>query len=720
MAKGDLNNKQLLAVEYGEGPLLVLAGAGSGKTRVLTHRIAHLLETGRAKPSEILSITFTNKAAKEMRARVSGLVGGVSRRMWVMTFHSACTRILRSEAERLGYTSRFTIYDDADSVRLIKRCMEELEIDPKRFSPKAVRTLISEAKAQLVDAKAYSDGVSGQFDQTAADIYEVYERQLHKMNAMDFDDLLMRAANLFETHAEVLERYQDAFRWILVDEYQDTNHAQYRLLKMLADKYRNLCVVGDDDQSIYRFRGADIRNILDFEKDFPDAEVIKLEQNYRSTQNILSAANAVVSNNLGRKEKSLWTSSGAGEPIHIVELEDEHSEAGFVVSEIGRLCEEQGTSLSEIAVFYRINAQSRVLEDALVRGGHAYQVIGGTKFYERAEIKDALAYLTLLANPDDQIAFRRIINSPKRGIGDTTVARLAGHANTVGTSMWDLVLKPDEIPGLGTAAVKALRGFSNSLEPLKDLVGKTTVPDLLERVLDVSGYIESLKLQRTIEAQGRAENLQELVGVAMEYQETEDSPSLEEFLQQVALHSDQDELDEAGGQITLMTLHNAKGLEFPVVFVIGCEEGIFPHSRSVDEGNIEEERRLCYVGMTRSKERLFMSYAKRRVLFGDHKYNLRSRFLDEVPFEFVEQEDEQGARAGTGWDPTAAASTDSNALLADHVAAETYRPGEDVYHEAFGEGVVIDSEPGGVLLVRFSEDGAERKLVADIAPLARR
>ncbi len=719
-----LNDQQRLAVEHGEGPLLVLAGAGSGKTRVLTHRIAHLLKRRRARPSEILAITFTNKAANEMRDRVSRLVGPVSRNMWVMTFHASCTRILRNEAERIRYTGRFTIYDDADSIRLIKRCMDELDIDQKRFAPRAIKTAISAAKTLLQDADTYSESADSFFVETTAKIYEIYERQMLEMNAMDFDDLLSKTVDLFAQNKDVLDRYQNAFRWLLVDEYQDTNHAQYMLLQQLAGKHRNLCVVGDDDQSIYRFRGADVRNILDFEQDFPDSKVIKLEQNYRSTQNILTSANAVVSNNSGRKEKSLWTDMGAGEQVRLVGLENEHAEAGFIVSEIERLREEHGIELPDIAIFYRINAQSRVLEDALVRYGTAYQVIGGTKFYERAEIKDALAYLSLLANPNDEIAFRRIVNSPKRGIGKTTVSRLASHANTVGETMWHLAKQPEKVPGLSKAATKALRKFADTLSPFSEMVGTEPVPDLLEKVLENSGYIDDLKSQRTIEAEGRIENLQEMIGVAIEYQETSDSPSLEEFLQQAALQSDQDEMSDSEGQITLMTLHNAKGLEFPVVFIIGCEEGVFPHSRSMDEGNLEEERRLCYVGMTRSRERLFLTHARRRSLFGDTTYNLPSRFLEEIPAELTDVTAEdvgQDFGGGATWQPGMSGDGESTTSVSSGSGpTAVFRAGEDVYHTSFGEGVVIDIEPGGVILVRFSDDGVERKIVPDIAPLARR
>jgi DNA helicase-2/ATP-dependent DNA helicase PcrA len=706
-----LNPPQREAVTHGTGPLLVLAGAGSGKTRVLTHRIAHLVATGAAKPSEILAITFTNKAAQEMRDRVELVVGRMVRVMWVMTFHSACARILRTEAERLGYTKRFSIYDDADSVRLVRRCLVELAVDPKRFAPRAIKSQISRAKNQLEDAAAYRERVSSFFEQTAADVYELYEKRIHEMNAVDFDDLLFRTVNLLELFPDVSERYRSTFRWILVDEYQDTNHAQYRLLQLLAGEERNVCVVGDDDQSIYGFRGADINNILDFERDFPGAHVVKLEQNYRSTQTILSAANAVVSNNAGRKPKELWSDRGAGDPVRVAELEDEHAEARYVASEIERLADE-GTARGEVAVFYRTNAQSRVLEDTLVRANVAYQVIGGTKFYERAEIKDALAYLTLLTNPADSVSFGRVVNTPKRGIGQTTVSRVLGHANTMGEPVMEIAAVPELVPGLGPAAVKALDRFASIVERLRDLTEHSTVGDLLESVLEETGFVESLEAERTIEAQGRVENLQELVGVAREFDANWEGdrglPGLAEFLQQLSLYSEQDGLREAESTVTLMTLHNAKGLEYPVVFMIGCEEGVFPHSRSIDEGNLEEERRLCYVGITRAEKHLFMTYARTRSLFGTRSYNMPSRFLDELPADLTEGD---GAGPVDSWD--AAHTPPMEAPL-------TFRVGDDVLHASFGEGVVIGTARGGIVVVRFADDGSERQLMADYAPLRRR
>jgi DNA helicase-2/ATP-dependent DNA helicase PcrA len=723
----DLNPPQREAVTHGEGPLLVLAGAGSEKTRVLTYRIAYLLATGQALPSEILAITFTNKAAGEMRERVERLVGGLSRVMWVMTFHSACARILRADASRLGYKRAFTIYDEVDSLRMVKRCMEELGVDPKRFPPRAVRAQISAAKSVLLDAEGYDEAQRSHFEQTVADVYRLYERRMLEANAMDFDDLLVRTVNLLELFEDARERYRGAFRWVLVDEYQDTNRAQYRLLQLLCEGRRNLCVVGDDDQSVYSFRNADIRNILEFERDFPDTTVVKLEQNYRSTQTILDAANAIVAHNRGRKEKRLFTEGDAGVPVTLVELDDEHAEARYAASEVERLASEEGIPRSDIAVFYRVNAQSRVLEDTLVRFEIPYQVIGGTKFYERAEIKDAIAYLSLLANPADAVSFARIVNSPRRGIGDTTQGRLLSHANTTGQDIWDVVSRPDRVPGLGQAALRAVSRFAEIMRSLRERVGagdgSAPVAELLEAVVAESGYLEALQAERTIEAEGRVENLEELVSVATEFDANRELegeselPPVEEFLAQISLYTDQDSLRADEELCTLMTLHNAKGLEYEAVFIIGCEEGVFPHMRSIEEGNLEEERRLCYVGVTRAKQRLYLSYARRRSLHGGRGYNLPSRFLGEIPEELV---DRQGATAPTGW-ATGARSALGMPLerRQPHASPVEFQVGNDVVHATFGEGVVTAVEPDGVIVVRFAADATERKLMSDYAPLRR-
>jgi DNA helicase II / ATP-dependent DNA helicase PcrA len=715
-----LNEPQRDAVTHGEGPLLILAGAGSGKTRVLTHRIAYLLRTGQARADEILAITFTNKAAQEMRERVELLVGRATRAMWVMTFHSACARMLRADAHRLGYTRQFTIYDAADSRRLIKKCLDDLDIDAKRFTPRAMQSQISDAKNKLRSADDYRQMVGSFFEQTVADVYEHYEREIHRMNAMDFDDLLFRAVNLLELFQEVRDRYTNAFRWILVDEYQDTNHAQYRWLQLLASEHRNLSVVGDDAQSVYGFRGADIRNILDFTEDYPDAHEVKLEQNYRSTQTILSAANAVISNNRSQVSKNLWTDLGEGDPVRVRELSDEHAEARFVAAEIQRMVDE-GVSRSELAVFYRTNAQSRVLEDMLVRAGIGYQVIGGTKFYDRAEIKDAVAYLTFMVNPQDQGAFTRIANSPKRGLGQTSLSRVLSHADSIDVPVWEAAEQPEAVPGLGTAAQKALNRFMSTMERLRERAeSNAPVGDLVQELLSETGYIDALQAERTIEAQGRIENLEELVQVAREYDATAAEGSLTQFLEQISLLADADNLRDDEGLVTLMTIHNAKGLEFPIVFIIGMEDGVFPHSRAMDEGDVEEERRLAYVGITRAMRDLTLTWARRRNAFGANSFGVRSRFIDEIPAELTDQPARAAAGLPTGriasWSGAAAASREAGG----DTAGDVFRTGDDVVHAQLGEGVVLGTEPGGIVVVRFAEDGRERKLMADYAPIKRR
>jgi ATP-dependent DNA helicase UvrD/PcrA len=717
-----LNEPQREAVRHGGGPLLVVAGAGSGKTRVLTHRIAYLLATGAAQPGEILSITFTNRAATEMRERVEALVGGSARAMWLATFHSACARMLRTDAERLGYARGYTIYDESDSLRMLKRCASELGVDPKRYPPQAIRARISGAKNQLVDAAAFAEAQSGPFDEVVAAVYELYEKRMLEANAMDFDDLLVCTVRVMERFDDVRERWSGTFRHVLVDEYQDTNHAQYRLLQLLAGEHGDLMVVGDEDQSIYSFRHADIRNILDFERDFPEAEVVKLEQNYRSTQTILSAANAVVERNRERRPKRLWTDIEGGEPVRLSELTDEHEEARWVAGEIERLSSEEDVRREDVAVFYRTNAMSRVLEDTLVRFELPYQVIGGTKFYERAEIKDAMAYLSLIANPADQVSFGRVVNSPRRGIGKTSQGRLASHANTTGSTIWDVAGEAEKVPGLGAAAIKAVSRFHETMEGLRARAESASVAELLEATLNETGYVEALEAERTIEAEGRIENLEELVGVAAEFDTNRqfegavDVPALEEFLQQISLYSEQDGIKDEPA-ITLMTLHNAKGLEYDTVFIVGCEDGAFPHMRALEEGNEEEERRLCYVGMTRARRRLYMTWARQRRLFGRTEHNFPTRFAGELPDDLTERH-VTGAQGGIGWDASSVQAEPSQSL--DPGPALELRTGDDVVHASFGDGVVTAVEPGGVVVVRFSGDASERKLMADYAPIKKR
>jgi DNA helicase-2/ATP-dependent DNA helicase PcrA len=703
----DLNPAQREAVLATEGPLLVIAGAGSGKTRVLTYRVAHLIHAVGAKPNEILAITFTNKAAGEMKERLEHLLERASRGLWVLTFHAACGRILRREAQRLGYRSNFTIYDQADQIRLVKQCLEELERDPKRFTPRGIHNQISHAKNQLVSPAEYTERVQSFYDQTVADVYQLYQRRLFASNAVDFDDLLMLTVDVLERFPEALEKWQNAFRYILVDEYQDTNHAQYRLLQLLALPGLNVCAVGDPDQSIYAFRGADISNILDFERDFPGTRTIALEQNYRSTNHILDAANNVITNNRERKPKELWSDLGDGEPVHVIEVEDEHAEARFVAAGIAALVEE-GYSGDEIAVFYRTNAQSRVLEDVLVRQGVSYQVIGGPRFYERAEIKDAIAYLQAIDNPYDAVSLTRIANRPRRGIGDSSLARLQTWADAHGRSLWE-AMEFAEDAGVGAAPQKAVASFRDLMQSLQAGALELPVAELVERTLERSGYTEALEAERTIEAQGRLENLQELVGVAREYQENADEPSLSHFLQEISLYSDQDAIREQESLVTLMTLHNAKGLEFRVVYLIGMEEGIFPHARSIEEQGIEEERRLCYVGMTRARDELTLTHASSRSLWGARGYNLPSRFLDELPGS-VERERLR---------PTSWSSYGAHAQgVAPREEVPSLSTGDSVRHGTLGEGVVTQIEAGGVVTVRFA-DGSERRLMLDYAPLER-
>ena len=711
-----LNPSQLEAVTHTEGPLLILAGAGSGKTRVLTHRISYLLDEGLATPDEILAITFTNKAAGEMKDRVALLVGPDSKRMWVSTFHAFCARILRVHAEKLGYKREFTIYDGADQVRLTRRCIVELGKDPKRFNPRSFHAQISSAKNQLMDPHDYLRATEGFMAENVAEVYELYQKRLYENNAMDFDDLLMQTVALLEVFPDVRERYQSRFRYIHVDEYQDTNHAQYRLVNILAAAHRNLCVVGDDDQSVYSWRGADIRNILDFERDYPEAKVVKLEQNYRSTQTILNAANAVVANNASRKHKALWTAGDEGERIRLFTAADDYAEARYVVAEILRL-KEAGASLRDVAVFYRTNAQSRTLEDVLVREGVPYQIVGGVRFYERAEVKDAMAYLAVIVNPADSASLERIINVPKRGLGAASVGRLLEHAQREGISLYDALAETEEA-GLSPAARKACANVRALFEGWRVAAREVPPSEMVEAVLDDSGYRKELEAEGTIEAESRLENLGELVNAAAEYERVEPEPTLDGFLQQQALYSEADQLS-GDGRATLMTLHNAKGLEYDHVFVVGMEEGTFPHARSLDEQNLEEERRLFYVGITRARKTLTLSYARVRSTYGEREYQMPSRFLTEIPEEFKAGSvpGVSGARGRGGWGGALGGAAGGKITDRGQRAGQpTYKAGERVRHAKFGVGDVVEAEPGR-LVVRF---GAEEKvLVPEIAPLSR-
>ncbi|RJQ33294.1 MAG: DNA helicase PcrA [Actinobacteria bacterium] len=690
----DLNPVQKKAVKISDGPLLILAGAGSGKTRVLTYRIAYLLQKG-VSPHNILAITFTNKAAKEMKQRVKKLAGKAAKDIWISTFHSTCARILRKEINRLGYRKSFTIYDDDDKKSLLTACLKELDLDPKQNPARKIGETISNAKNELIDSDTFLKSAETYYEETVAGVYRLYQEKLYLNNAVDFDDLIMLTVNLFELDKGLLDGYQHKFSYILVDEYQDTNHAQYRLVNLLAFGHRNLCVVGDEDQSIYKWRGADIRNILDFEKDYKETKLIKLEQNYRSTQNILSAANLVISNNSQRKEKNLWTDNHQGEQIFLYQAGDEHEEAAFVATEVDRLAKE-GVSSNQMAVFYRVNAQSRVLEEVFLRYGLPYKIVGGVKFYERAEIKDILAYLRVLVNPDDTISLKRIINKPARGIGKTTVEAIEKHALSQKINFHQALLQVAEIKSIAPGTKKKISDFLELIEELKN-IKCANLADKVERIALKTGYIGSLKEEKTLEAEGRLDNIKEFVSVVQEFCSRNPKGELTDFLEEISLITDIDNFDEKEKAVTFMTLHNAKGLEFPVVFMTGMEEGLFPHFRCLgDSHELEEERRLCYVGMTRAMQKLYLSHAFSRRQFGSTNYNIRSRFLSEVPEELLFPLEKKEA-------PT-------------YLSKEIYELGDKVVHQKFGRGIIKEIQEPDKLVVVFS-GGQEKTLLLGFAPL---
>ncbi|BCG61244.1 DNA helicase PcrA [Paenibacillus sp. URB8-2] len=634
-----LNPPQRQAVEATDGPLLIMAGAGSGKTRVLTHRIAWLIANRKAPPWAILAITFTNKAAREMQERVSKLVGPEGRDIWVSTFHSMCVRILRKDIERIGFTSNFSILDSTDQLSVIRGCMKELNIDTKKFEPKAVQSMISTAKNELVTPAQYEMKIGDYFEGLVAKIYTMYQKRLKSNNSLDFDDLIMTTIQLFKEVPEVLDFYQRKFKYIHVDEYQDTNRAQYMLCRMLADGHHNICVVGDSDQSIYRWRGADISNILNFEEDYPEAKVILLEQNYRSTSNILNAANGVIALNTGRKPKKLWTDSEEGPKIKVYRADSEHDEGYFVSGEISKNVK-KGNSYQNHAILYRTNAQSRVIEEILIKSDIPYQIVGGIKFYDRKEIKDLLAYLRLLSNPDDDISLTRVINVPKRGLGDTTVSKLADAAASRGISIFRVLETVDDL-GFAGRTRNGLVEFYDMILALHRMVEFLSVTELTEKVLEMSQYKLEMQKENTIESRSRLENIDEFLSVTMEFEKNNDDKSLVSFLTDLALIADIDSMNDTeedrSDAVVLMTMHSAKGLEFPVVFIVGMEEGVFPHSRAFqDNDELEEERRLAYVGITRAEKQLFLSCARMRTLFGRTTANPPSRFLDEIPEELKE------------------------------------------------------------------------------------
>ena len=721
-------------------PLLVVAGAGSGKTRVLTHRVAWLIGDQRVSPFALLAITFTNKAAGEMKERVGTLVGPVAHRMWVSTFHSACARILRREASHLGIRSSFSIYDQSDSVRLVDYVRRDLNLDPKRFPARRLASQISALKNELVSADQALDRAAGPAERRVAEVYREYQRRLLDGSAADFDDLLLLAVRLFREHPDVLEKWRKRFRQVLVDEFQDTNGAQWELVRLLTEEHRGVMVVGDQDQSVYRFRGADFRNLMRFEEAFPDATVIVLEQNYRSTQRILDAANAVILNNAARRPKHLWTEQVGGELITRYHAQDEHDEAAYVAHEIERLTDTEGCSFSDIAVFYRTNAQSRVIEETLVRAGHPYRVVGGVRFYDRREVKDSLAYLRALVNPDDEVSWRRIVNVPKRGVGDTSVSKVSAYAQEHGMTFRDALHRADAA-GVSGKALGGIRDLLDILAEVEGAAGAGVAP-VVQAVLEDTGYLAELEAERSIEAEARLENLQELIGVCREFDDALESGDVaglagiasgsgdgdalavssgldrvQAFLEAVSLVTDLDDIEGEKRAVTLMTLHSAKGLEFPVVFLTGLEDGVFPHMRSLgDPDELEEERRLCYVGITRARERLYLCHAWSRMLFGRTDFYPPSRFLSEIPEELVEVlgEDRPAGRGRDSHrDAVVSAAITSNTGPGAHLTG--LRVGDDVGHDAFGEGVILDLIGEGEkaeAVVRFRDVGEKRLLLA--------
>ncbi len=763
----NLNNKQLEAVVNTEGPLLVIAGAGSGKTTVIIHKIAHLLTFGRAyeekcipngitkeeieildwfskgeideipphlwdyisvdavKPYNVLAITFTNKAAAELKSRLSAKLGEVGNDVWASTFHSSCVKFLRRDIDKIGYDKSFVIFDTADQQTLIKECLKELDIDSKQFSPKAIGGAISQAKNELVTPEDYAQIFKSDFFKSVvAKVYSLYQRKLKKYNALDFDDLIMCTVELFEKNPDVLEFYQDKFRYILVDEYQDTNHAQYRLVSLLAAKHKNICVVGDDDQSIYKFRGADISNILGFEDEFENAKVIKLEENYRSTQNILNAANGVIDHNSGRKQKKLWTQNDEGEKITVYNAANEHDEARFVGDKITEHCS-NGESYNDFVVLYRMNAESRVVEDTLLRMAIPYKVVGGLRFYDRKEIKDLTSYLRLVQNPTDNVAFRRIVNEPKRGIGDATVDKIIDIAEKEGVGALEVCRRISDYSELSRAASKVLVFVEIMEDLVKAREAEETLESFVRVVLEKSGLVSALEKDDTIESRTRIENLKEFLSMVQETVRENPETKLEDLLENISLVADIDGFDEAQDTVTLMTLHSAKGLEFKNVFLIGMEEGIFPGVRSLGmEDEMEEERRLCYVGITRAKSRLFLTHTDTRTLFGTTKYNMMSRFLKEIPKDLLNEESAKKSRIEDfGFTYTRKPAMDKSMFAtvggqkpaaSDKKIGLDFGPGDRVMHRKFGEGTVIEAKAIGAdmfLKVKFDSVG-EKNLMA--------
>ncbi len=734
-----LNDKQREAVLATEGPLLVLAGAGSGKTRVLTHRIAYIIEEKGIRPSNILALTFTNKAANEMKERIKRLIGDEAEYIWAGTFHSICVRILRRDIEKLGYGKSFVIFDTTDQKTLIKDCIKELNLNEKMYEPASMMGFIGSQKDNLVEPDTYINQNYGDFrERQKGEVYSLYQRKLKDNNALDFDDLINKTIELFRQFPDILDFYQNKFRYILVDEYQDTNRAQYILINLLSKKYNNICVVGDDDQSIYKFRGADVRNILDFEKDYLNATIIKLEQNYRSTKTILNAANQVIENNEGRKSKRLWTANDEGCQIKTFSGANEHEEANFIVDKIQEISRKEDRKLSDFAILYRTNAQSRVIEEAFLKANIPYKIVGGHKFYDRKEIKDIIAYLRLIQNPVDNYAFKRIINVPKRGIGKTSIDRLEQYSIEKEDSIFGAMLECDEVPGLTQRAKDSLNSFSAMIRKFMAMKEIFTVTELIENIIDSIGYIEEIQQEETVQAESRIENIKEFLSVAVSFEETSEDKTLEDFLANISLLSDLDKTDDIDRDtVTMMTLHSAKGLEFPVVFMTGMEESLFPSSRAYfSEDDLEEERRLCYVGITRAEEILFMTRAFTRMIYGKTGVNSLSRFLREIPDELIEDLNETEGRSLTKVDikPYDNVITDANTNMSPkYFAGYTIentrktpvstnlelKPGTKVNHKAWGIGTVVqvkETENDKEITIAFNSQGI-KKLMLSFAPI---
>ncbi|MBB6454896.1 DNA helicase-2/ATP-dependent DNA helicase PcrA [Salirhabdus euzebyi] len=735
-----MNEQQAKAVKHTEGPLLIMAGAGSGKTRVLTHRIAYLMHEKGVSAHNILAITFTNKAAREMKERVHRIVGNEAGQILISTFHSLCVRILRRDIDRIGVSRNFSILDTSDQLSVIKQVLKDLNLDPKKWDPRAMLNGISSAKNQLVDPEEFAKTTGNLYEEKTAEVYRIYQKTLRKNHALDFDDLIMQTINLFQRLPEVLQYYQRRFQYIHVDEYQDTNHAQYQLVKMLAERHQNLCVVGDSDQSIYRWRGADIANILSFEKDYPSARVILLEQNYRSTKTILQAANHVIEKNMSRRPKKLWTENLDGETIQFYQAASEKDEALYVVDKIETLMNEGNLTYRDMAVLYRTNAQSRAVEDVLVKSNIPYQIVGGTKFYDRKEIKDLLAYLRLIANPNDDISFQRVVNEPKRGIGKTSIEKLLSFATREGISLYEAAREVDRID-ISKKAANGIYAFREMIQNWEQMQDFLSVTEIVEQVLEKTGYEEMLLNEKSLESQSRLENINEFKTVTQQFEQATEDKSLIAFLTDLALIADIDKVedDEEDNKVVLMTLHSAKGLEFPVVFLVGMEESIFPHSRSLmDEEEMEEERRLAYVGITRAEQKLFLTHAQMRTLYGRTLMNPVSRFISEIPEEFIEKQEDPVITFSTGGFSATPSQTNfqaqptpqsqpkrkSQRITKGTTGGENFawKPGDKAMHKKWGEGTVVkvQGEGDGMELdIAFPAPTGIKRLLAQFAPITK-